>query len=208
MSARATASAAPRVDPSARLADAYLGRYCAVGARTELLETRLGDYSYVAADSVVHYAEVDAFVSIAAQVCINPGQHPTGRASQHHFQYRSARYGLGADDGAFFAWRRGRPVSVGPDAWIGHGAVVMGGVTVGAGAVIGAGAVVTRDVADYTIVAGVPARALRQRFPPEVQAALQRIAWWRWPHAALEAALADFRELTAEQFARRYDPRP
>ena len=64
---------------------------------------------------------------------------------------------------------------IGPDDWtvmpilvkhgasIGSGAVIMGGVTVGAGALIGAGAVVTHDVADNAVVAGVPARLLRQR---------------------------------------------
>lgn len=206
MSGEAPADEAPRVDPSARLVDARIGRFCAVGARTELLEADLGDYSYVAADGLIHYAAIDSFVSIAAQVCINPGQHPTWRAAQHHFQYRSERYGLGADDEDFFAWRRGQPVTLGPDVWVGHGAVIMGKVTVGTGAAVGAGAVVTHDVPDYTIVVGVPARPLRQRFPPAVQAALKRIAWWRWPHARLASALDDFRALSAEQFAHRYDP--
>jgi UDP-2-acetamido-3-amino-2,3-dideoxy-glucuronate N-acetyltransferase len=50
------------------------------------------------------------------------------------------------------------PVQVGDDASIGTGAVILGGVTIGARAVIGAGAVVTRDVADGSTVAGVPAR--------------------------------------------------
>ena len=48
-------------------------------------------------------------------------------------------------------------------ASIGSGAVILGGVTIGAGALVGAGAVVTRDIAPYTIVAGVPARLFRPR---------------------------------------------
>jgi len=50
------------------------------------------------------------------------------------------------------------------DVWIGHGAIVMSGVRIGVGAVVAAGAVVTRDVEPYTIVAGVPAAKLRDRF--------------------------------------------
>jgi acetyltransferase-like isoleucine patch superfamily enzyme len=48
-------------------------------------------------------------------------------------------------------------------ASVGSGAVIMGGITIGAGALIGAGAVVTHDVAPNTVVAGVPARLIRQR---------------------------------------------
>jgi acetyltransferase-like isoleucine patch superfamily enzyme len=48
------------------------------------------------------------------------------------------------------------------DAWIGAGAIILPGVKIGQGAIIGAGAVVTRDVAPYTIVAGVPAREIRK----------------------------------------------
>jgi UDP-2-acetamido-3-amino-2,3-dideoxy-glucuronate N-acetyltransferase len=55
------------------------------------------------------------------------------------------------------------PVLVKRGAMIGTGAIVMGGVTIGAGALVGAGAVVTHDVADQAVVAGIPARLLRQR---------------------------------------------
>lgn len=55
------------------------------------------------------------------------------------------------------------------DAWIGFGAIVMSGVTIGKGAIVAAGAVVTKDVPPYAIVAGVPAKVIRYRFPDIVQ---------------------------------------
>jgi phosphonate metabolism protein (transferase hexapeptide repeat family) len=196
----------PCIDPTAEVRDTRFGVYCEVGARTKIAECRFGDYAYVMNDADLIHTDVGRFANIAAFTRINPGQHPVDRASLHHFQYRSRQYGLGEDDPDFFAWRRSFPVSLGPDTWIGHGAVIMGGVHVGVGAVVGANAVVTRDVPDYTIVAGVPARALRPRFAEDIQAVLKRIAWWNWSHEQLGAALPDFRELSVEDFCLKYDP--
>jgi maltose O-acetyltransferase len=54
-----------------------------------------------------------------------------------------------------------KPVDIGPEVWIGGGAIILAGVTIGARAIIGAGSVVTRDVAADTIVVGNPAKAVR-----------------------------------------------
>jgi len=56
-----------------------------------------------------------------------------------------------------------KPVVIKDDVWIGAGARILMGVTIGNGCIIGANCVVTKDVADYDIVAGVPAKVLRSR---------------------------------------------
>lgn len=57
------------------------------------------------------------------------------------------------------------------DVWVGYGAVVMRGITIGRGAIVAAHAVVTKDVAPYAVVAGVPARSIGERFPDSVDRA-------------------------------------
>lgn len=196
----------PTIHESARVERSVLGRYTEVGARTSVVETTMGDYSYVVNDSQIIYCTIGKFCSIAAMTRINPGNHPTWRASQAHFLYRASQYFEGeSDEASFFDWRREHHVSIGHDVWIGHGAIVLAGRSIGTGAVIGGGAVVTRDVPPYTIVGGNPARPIRERFPAAVGERLMALAWWDWEHEQLRAALPDFRALSVEAFLEKYE---
>lgn len=198
-------SEAPLIHDGAVVTDCELGIYTEIGRGTAMSHTRFGDYSYITWDCHVTGSGIGRFCSIAAHVRINPGNHPVWRASQHHFSYRSRQFGFaGHDDEEVFAWRRDNAVTLGHDIWIGHGATVLAGVTIGTGAVVGAGAVVSKDVAPYSIVAGVPARPIRDRFPPAIAEGLQALAWWDWSHDRLRQALPDFRKLAVEAFLEKY----
>lgn len=199
-------SETPHVDPTARVTNSKLGRYTEVAERCRISETELGDYSYIMEDGSVWCATIGKFANIASSVRINATNHPTWRATQHHFTYRAEDYWPDAEpEEDFFAWRRAHRVTIGHDVWIGHGATILPGVTVGNGAVIGSGAVVTKDIAPYTIVGGVPAKLIRERFGREIAERLDRLAWWDWDHARLRSALDDFRALDAEGFLARYE---
>ena len=202
-------STTPCIHATADLRDCVLGAYTEVGARTRLLEVELADYSYIVNDGDVAYTKFGKFCSVAAMTRINPGNHPMDRASQSHFTYRASAYFPGeTDDESFFDWRRAHSVDIGHDVWIGHGAIVLPGRSIGDGAVIAAGAIVTKDVRPYAIVAGNPARVIRQRFPDEIAARLQQLAWWDWSHERLHEALPDFRRLSVETFLDKYERQP
>ena len=193
------------IHATARVERSSLGRFVEVGARTQIVETTMGDYSYVVNDADIIYAEIGKFCSIAAHTRINPGNHPYWRAAQAHFTYRASAYFDDEEDEAgFFEWRRSNPVSIGHDVWIGHGAIVLPGVSIGTGAVVGAGAVVTRAVLPYEIVGGVPAKTIRRRFPIATVEALTELAWWDWSHERLRGALGDFRALSADAFIEKH----
>ena len=55
------------------------------------------------------------------------------------------------------------PIAIGDDVWIGAHCTILKGVAIGRGAVVGAGSVVTRDIPEYAVVVGNPARVLRYR---------------------------------------------
>ena len=67
------------------------------------------------------------------------------------------------------------------DVWVGHGALIVSGVHIGNGAVIGAGSVVYKNVEDYAIVAGNPARFIGYRFDQKSRNDLKEMSWWDWP---------------------------
>jgi phosphonate metabolism protein (transferase hexapeptide repeat family) len=198
----------PLVDPTARVENCTLGRYTEVAEGCRLVDTELGDYSYIMPNGQTWCVTIGKFSNIAASVRLNATNHPMSRATLHHITYRAGDYFDDAENEPdFFAARRSRRVRVGHDTWIGHGVTVLPGVTIGDGAVVGSGAVVTSDVAPYMIVGGVPARPIRARFAVPTAERLQALAWWDWDHAQLRVALDDFRNLAAEDFLERYETR-
>ncbi|RYF07923.1 MAG: Vat family streptogramin A O-acetyltransferase [Comamonadaceae bacterium] len=70
---------------------------------------------------------------------------------------------------------------IGNDVWIGYDALVMPGVRIGDGAIVSSRSVVVQDVPAYTVVGGNPAKPIKERFPADIAATLQSIAWWDWP---------------------------
>ncbi|SDI20325.1 hypothetical protein SAMN04488693_10784 [Arthrobacter subterraneus] len=187
--------------------DSVLGRYTEVGQGSRLADVDFGDYSYC--DRYCDFANttVGRFSNIASFVRIGATDHPLDRASLHHFMYRSAKYWPdAADDAGWFAERRSRRTTIGHDTWIGHGAQVKPDVAVSNGAVIASGAIVTKEVPPYAIVAGVPARVIRFRQPPEIVERLERLAWWDWDHDMLRDRLDHFRSLSIVAFLDRYEP--
>jgi phosphonate metabolism protein (transferase hexapeptide repeat family) len=193
------------VHPTAVVTECDIGRFTEIAERCSVSESTLGDYSYMMRECEVWATRIGKFVNIASHVRINATNHPTWRATLHHFTYRAQDYWPDADrEESFFEWRREHAVTIGHDVWIGHGATILPGVSIGNGAVIGAGAVVPKDVPAWTIVGGVPARSIRRRFAPDIGERLEALAWWNWPHAALRAALEDFRTLSVEGFLEKH----
>ena len=177
------------------------GAFCEVGKGSRILNSEFSDYAYCDQFADIANTTLGKFANIAAFTRIGPTDHPYRNASLHHFHYRSSYYWDDAeDDPAFFRHRASRRTNIGHDTWVGHGAIIKPEVTIGNGAIVAAGAVVTRDVAPYMIVAGIPAVPIRARYPDGVAARMEALAWWDWDQDRLRAAVDDFRALDAQDF--------
>lgn len=196
----------PRIHPTAVMKSCRLGRYVAIAERVVLREVEVGDFSYFERHAEAIYTTIGKFCSMAANTRINALEHPLERVTTHKVSYRPNEYFryLGVDN-AFRERRRAKQVTIGNDVWIGHGAVIMPGIAVGNGAVVGANAVVTHNVAAYEIIAGSPARKLRDRFAPAIAARLEALAWWDWPVETLFEAIPDMQSLDIEAFLERWE---
>jgi acetyltransferase-like isoleucine patch superfamily enzyme len=158
-----------------------------VAAESRLHQSRLGLASYVGPRCRLNNAIIGRFTCIGPEVQTVNGAHPTSEFASLHPSFYSTRKQAGftfasRDLYPEFGTRRYQEdysIEIGSDAWIGHGARLMQGVRIGHGAVVAAGSLVTRDVPPYTIVAGVPARPLRQRFTEPTVQRLLATSWWQ-----------------------------
>lgn len=85
-------------------------------------------------------------------------------------------------------------IHVGNDVWLGKNVLITNSADIGNGVIAGAGAVITKDVPDYAVVAGSPARIIRYRYTQEQIIALNRIAWWNWSDEKIRECYDDFFE--------------
>lgn len=137
---------------------------------------------------------IGKFCSIAcgAKFIFTSANHTLHSLSTYPFPIFYEEWGTSAAEVAE-AWDNKGDIVIGNDVWIGYEAVILSGVRIGDGAIIGTRAVVTKDVAPYTIVGGVPAKLIRKRFDQSIIDRLEDLRWWELPPEQIKALLPAIR---------------
>ena len=149
-----------------------------IGAGCRIVSVSMGRHSFCGYDCTLINCRIGAFCSLADNVSVGLASHPVDwvstspvfieRKGSIKMRYASHPYEPSCE------------TSIGNDVWIGKGAYIKAGVHIGNGAVVGMGSVVTKDVPDYAIVAGVPAKIIRRRFDDKQIEKLRELKWWDW----------------------------
>lgn len=124
---------------------------------------RIGDRCFLGASHLVCHTGITIGDDVVMSWGVTVVDHDSHSLDWNVRQHDVARWMNGEKrwDGVTIA-----PVTIANRAWIGFGASILKGVTIGEGAVIGANSVVTRDVPPFAVVAGNPARVVRQLNSP------------------------------------------
>ena len=163
------------IDPNSRVRNSIIRNYARVKHFAELIESELGEYSYISQFSLVNKTVIGKFCSIANNVSIGLWQHDID-VTTHTFHLYETSGGFVKGYKNFKA--DSVTTRIGNDVWVGSSVVIMKGVTVGNGVIIGAGSVVTKDVPDYAIVIGQPAKVHKYRYDDETIELFESVKWW------------------------------
>lgn len=170
--------------------------------KTRVQNVSLGFASYIGRESQIENCGIGRYTCIGSQVRTIFGRHPTNDFVSIHPIFYSTRKQIGfslVNHPKFdeFAPKdeNEHSIHIGSDVWIGQGVLIMDGITIGNGAIVGAGALVNKDVPDYAIVAGVPARIVRYRFTEDEIEELMKIRWWEKDFTWVSRHADDFEDI-------------
>lgn len=155
-----------------------------IGPSCNITNCTMGRYSYISHDSQFSDTDIGAFCSISDHVDCGDAEHPIEWLSTSPV-FQNVKHSGVKKRFIKIELPKKKRTTIGNDVWIGHGVTIKQGVVIGNGAVVGSGAVVVKDVPDYAVVGGVPAKVIRNRFDEETIRELIASKWWDWSDARI-----------------------
>lgn len=152
---------------------------------SQINRVEMGKYSYIGNNCFANHVKIGAFCSIADNCFIGGASHPIEFVSTSPVFCKGAN--IMNKNFAKKEFMASTETIIGNDVWIGAGATILAGRTIGNGSIVGAGSVLTKDIGDYEIWAGNPAKFIKKRFPDEIIEKLLETKWWEWEDEKIQA---------------------
>jgi len=162
----------------------FLEGYNRLGKFVDIRSSSLGYGSYISDNSNLTKTKIGRFCSIAPNVRVRIGRHPSREFVSTHPAFFSTRkhmlFSFVKENKfeEFKLLKDGYSVVIGNDVWIGSDVIILEGVTIGDGAIVGAGCVISKDVEPYSIYVGNPMKKTRDRFSEDEKTKLLKFKWW------------------------------
>ncbi|PLY04749.1 MAG: acetyltransferase [Arcobacter sp.] len=144
-----------------------------------LIDSEINSYTYIAKKTEIYNAKIGKFCSIGPNSIIGLSTHPLDNfiSTSPIFYSTEKQLPVRVVDKQYFNDSIKETI-IGNDVWIGANVLITGGITIGNGAVIAAGSIVTKNVEEYAIVGGIPAKIIKYRFDLEKRKFLKESQWW------------------------------
>lgn len=131
----------------------------------------IGEYTFIGRDVSITKASIGRYCSIAPHVQIGMGEHDVNLISTSAYLY----------EGDWYEKLTQKECTIGHDVWIGTESIIRRGIKVGNFSVIGSNSFVNKDVPEFAVVAGSPARVIKYRFTPELREKIKQSNYWEYP---------------------------
>lgn len=175
--------------------DSQIDKTAHIASGCHVFSSSIGRYSAVSYDCQLIHCQIGAFCSLASGIIIGGASHPMDWVSMSQvFVIEPGSIKKKFSPHEYESYKK---TIIGNDVWIGDRVLIKAGVTIGTGSVIGMGSVVTKDIGDYEIWAGNPAKLIRHRFDEETKERLLASRWWELPETELKEESNSFNNITA-----------
>ncbi|MGU8897259.1 CatB-related O-acetyltransferase [Clostridium perfringens] len=153
---------------------------------SQVLNSSIGFGTYIGENCFIKNTKIGRYSCLAKNIITISGAHPSSKfvsihpafysiAKQSGFTYvRKNKF----EEFKYIDKKNRISVIIGNDVWIGEGVKIMEGVTIGDGAIIAAGSIVTKNIKEYSVVGGIPARYIKSRFTEKEIKFLLDLKWW------------------------------
>jgi acetyltransferase-like isoleucine patch superfamily enzyme len=182
-----------KVGISTSISNSEINNYVYLGDNCHILNCQIGKHTYFNNNSSAKNSKIGKFCSIASNVSIGVGKHPTNMVSTHPAFYANNKEFKTFADKMYYDEMDF--ITIGNDVWIGSDVKIIGNVCIYDGAIIASGSIVTKDVPPYAIYGGIPAKLIKYRFDNDTINKISKIKWWDFNEDDFISNYKDFQDL-------------